>query len=102
MNALESRKQLLVAESELNRAQLLQEWQTMADEFHVLTRQAKIIVSLAAAGGLLAAGIASFRHKKSAPVDEKPSRWQTILKYAGVASSLWSAFRSRNHGHHDE
>ena len=30
LNPLESRKQLLIAESELNRAQLVQEWQTMA------------------------------------------------------------------------
>ena len=30
LNPLESRKQLLIAESELNRAQLVQEWQAMA------------------------------------------------------------------------
>lgn len=98
MTVLESRKQLLVAESELNRAQLMHEWQTMTDEVHALTRHAKTIGSLAAVAGLLAAGIASFGHQKSAPADEKPSWWRTALKYAGVATSLWSAFRSRDHG----
>ena len=102
MNARESRKQLLIAESELNRAELLLEWQTMADEAHALARQAKIIGSLAAAAGLLVAGIGAFRHKKSAPVPEKPSWWRIALKSAGVATSLWSAFRSRHHGSEDK
>ena len=31
MNPLASRKQLLIAESELNRAQLVQDWQAVAD-----------------------------------------------------------------------
>ena len=44
MNPLESRKQLLIAESELNRAQLVQEWQTMTDEVHSLVNQARTIV----------------------------------------------------------
>ena len=42
MKQLDSRKQLLIAESELNRAQLVQEWQTMTDEVHSLTRRARI------------------------------------------------------------
>jgi HPt (histidine-containing phosphotransfer) domain-containing protein len=49
MNPLESRKQLLIAESELNRAQLVQEWQTMADEVHALADQARTISSIASA-----------------------------------------------------
>ena len=49
MNPLESRKQLLIAESELNRAQLVQEWQMMAGEVHSLTSQARTISSIASA-----------------------------------------------------
>ena len=64
MNPLESRKQLLIAESELNRAQLVQEWQTMADEVHSLANQARTISSLASAAASLVAGLASFRRKK--------------------------------------
>jgi hypothetical protein len=55
MNPLESRKQLLIAESELNRAQLVQEWQAVADGVHWL---------------------------------------QTLLKGAGLLSTVWQAFRS--------
>jgi hypothetical protein len=93
MNPLASRKQLLIAESELNRAQLVQEWQTMADEVHSLANQARTISSFASAAASLVAGIASFRRKKSAPAAEKPSWLQTILKGAGLVSTIWSAFR---------
>jgi hypothetical protein len=95
MNSLASRKKLLVAESELNRAQLVQEFQTMADEVHSLASQARTISSFASATASLVAGIASFRQKKSAPVAEKPSWLRTIFKGAGLAASLWSEFRAR-------
>ena len=49
MNPLQSRKKLLLAESELNRAQLVQEWRTLADEVHALTTQAKTIGAIASA-----------------------------------------------------
>jgi len=95
MNPLESRKQLLIAESELNRAQLVQEWQEMKDEVHSLADQARTISSIASAVASLVAGLASFRRKKSAPAAEKPSWWRTLLKGAGVVSSFWSEFRAR-------
>jgi hypothetical protein len=95
MNPLASRKQLLIAESELNRAQLVQEWQVMKDEVHSLTDQARTISSIASAVASLVAGLASFRRKKSAPAAEKPSWWRTILKGAGMVSTFWSEFRSQ-------
>jgi hypothetical protein len=95
VNPLESRKQLLVAESELNRAQLVQEWQTMADGVRSVADRASTISSLASAAASLIAGLASFRRAKSAPGDERPSWWQTLLKGAPLAGSLWSKFRPR-------
>jgi len=94
---LESRKQLLIAESELNRAQLVQEWQTMAEEVHSLTRQARTIKSIVSSVATLTAGLASCRRKASVPGAEKPSWWQTILKGAGLVGSFWSEFRSQGH-----
>ena len=95
MKALESRKQLLVAESELNRAQLVQELETIKDKVHSLANQARTISSLASAAATLIAGLASFRHKKEAgAAEEKPSWLKTIVKGAGLVSSVWSAFRS--------
>ena len=68
MNPLESRKQLLIAESELNRAQLVQEWQTMADGVRSVADRARTVSSLASAAASLIAGLASFRRVRSAPV----------------------------------
>jgi len=93
MNPLKSRKQLLIAESELNRAQLVQELRTMADEVHALANQARTIGSLASTAASLVAGLVSFPRKKSAPAAEKPSWWRTILKGAQLASSFWTEFR---------
>ena len=97
MNSLESRKQLLIAESELNRAQLVQDWQTMASEVHSLTNQARTLSSMASAAASLVAGLASCRRKTSTPGADKPSWWQTLLKGAGLVGSFWSEFRSRGH-----
>jgi hypothetical protein len=93
MNPPVSRKQLLIAESELNRAQLVQEWQAMADEVHSLASRARTISFFASAAGTLIAGLASFRRKKSAPAAEKPLWLQTILKGAQLAGLLWCEFR---------
>ena len=95
MNPLESRKQLLIAESELNRAHLIRDWQTITNDVHALTKQAKTIGSIASAATSLVTGLLSFRHKKSAPVSEKPSWLQTIFKGAGMVSSIWSQLRSQ-------
>ena len=97
MNPLASRKQLLIAESELNRAQLVHEWQTLTGEVHSLATQARTIGSLASAAASLVVGLASFRQKKAAPESKKFSWWKTILKGAGLASSFWSEFRSQDH-----
>jgi hypothetical protein len=98
MNPLESRKQLLIAESELNRAQLVQEWQAMADGVRSVADQARTISSVASAAASLVASLASFRRKKSAPAAEKPSWLQTILKGTGLISTVWQAFRSQGRG----
>jgi hypothetical protein len=97
LNPLELRKQLLLAESELNRTQMVQEWQTIANGVHTLGAQAKSIGSFASAGALLVATVAAFRHSKAKPVDTdtKPSWLQTVLKGAKLAGSIWLAFRAR-------
>jgi hypothetical protein len=93
MSSLTSRKQLLVAESELNRAQLVQEWQTMAGEVRSLAHQARTISSLASAAASLVGGLMSIRRNRHEPATEKTPWWQTILKGAGLVSTLWQSFR---------
>jgi hypothetical protein len=95
MNSLESRKQLLIAESELNRAQLVEEWQAMADDVHSISGRARTVSSLALAAASLIGGLVAFRRIKSAPAGRKLSWWQTLLKGAQLVGSLWSEFRPR-------
>jgi len=96
LNPLESRKQLLIAESELNRAQLVQEWQALTDGVRAVADRACTISSLASTAASLVAGLASFRRKKSAPAAEKSSWLQTLLKGAGLVSTVWQMFRSKD------
>jgi hypothetical protein len=95
MKSLESRKQLLTAESDLNRAQLVQEWHAMAAEARSLVHQARTISSFASATATLVAGLASCRRKVPPPAAAKPSWGQTIVKVAGLVSTFWSEFRAR-------
>jgi len=81
MNPLASRKKLLVAESELNRAQLVQAWHTMTDEGRALANQARTIRSLVSAAASLMTGLASLGRKKNracwrktAVVADRPER----------------------------
>ena len=92
MNSLASRKQLLIAESELNRAQLVQEWQTMAGEVQALTSQAKTISSLVSSATTLVTGLMALGRKKSGPAAEKPAWWQNILKGAQWVTTIGQAF----------
>jgi len=91
----------LVAESELNRAQLVEEWGELAADVHSLTDRAKSIGSIASAAALLVAGLAAFHRGKSAPADAKRSWLQTILKGAGWVSTIWLAFRSQGRNQQD-
>ena len=64
MSPLISRKKLLIAESELNRAQLFQDWQELTAEVHALAGQASTLCSLASAATNLVSGWLSFRRGK--------------------------------------
>lgn len=98
LNPLELRKQLLIAESELNRVQLVQEWQTMADGARSLADRAGTSGSLVSAAASLMAGLASFRHSKPVNAEAKCPWLQTLLKGASLVSNFWLAFRSPDRG----
>ena len=95
MKSLESRKQLLLAESELNRAQLAGDVAALTAEVRMLTDRAKSFSSIASSAAALVAGLAAFRRNKPAGADAKPSWRRTILKGAGLISTFWLAFRSQ-------
>ena len=94
MKKLTLRKQLLIAESELNRAQLVEDWQDLARDAQMLADRAGTVHSLATAAISLLAGLASLQRKKAeAAAPAKKSWWPTVLKGFQAASSLWQQFR---------
>lgn len=95
MNSLESRKRLLVAESDLNRAEFVGDLATLVADARALTDRAKSYGSFASAAAMLVAGLAAFRRGQPATGAVKPSWTQSLLKGAGLVSTFWLAFRSR-------
>jgi hypothetical protein len=89
VNPLTSRKQLLIAESELNRAQMQEEWHAMTGRVRSLADRAKSFGSIASSAAVLVAGLTAFRRGKSVDADAKPSWVQTVLKGAGLVSTGW-------------
>lgn len=83
---------MLVAESELNRAHLMQDWQVMTSEVHALADEAHLLRSVVSAGAAMVTGFIAFRRKKAAASTGKTSWLQTILNGAGEISNLWKVF----------
>jgi hypothetical protein len=94
LGPLETRKRLLIAESELNRARLSGEWQTMADGVGDLALWAKTIGAWASAAALLGAGLLAGRSVRPAPRVARRSWFQKILTGARLASTIWFAVRA--------
>lgn len=95
MSSLESRKQLLLAESELNRARLMEDFVALSAEVRALTDRARSFESIASTAAVLVSGLSAFRGGRPAEMEAKPSWLRTVLKGAGLASNLWLALRSR-------
>ncbi|MBC8000961.1 MAG: hypothetical protein H7X97_00110 [Opitutaceae bacterium] len=100
MNQLPSRKLLLVAESDLNRAQLVEDVVALTAGVRTVADRARSFGSIASSIAVLAVGLAAFQRGKPAAATVKPSWLQTILKGAGLVSTIWLTFRSssRDHG----
>ena len=95
LSPLESRKRLLIAESEINRVQLLDEWQAMAEGVHSLADRARSVRSLASAAASLVAGVSAIRREKAEANGAKPSWFRLALNGAQMAGDLWHAYRAR-------
>jgi hypothetical protein len=92
---LQLRKELLVAESELNRAQLVEEWQAMTDGVRTLGARVKSISTLASGAALVAAAVSAYRRGRASTNGAKSSWLQMALKGAKIAGPIWLALRSQ-------
>jgi hypothetical protein len=102
VSPLKMRKDLLIAESELNRAQLIDEWEAATAWHRTLSAGARTVGSVASAAALLVSGVRAFRRKRDPQNSEKVSWLGPVIKGAGLIASLCETFRSRAGGQKDK
>jgi hypothetical protein len=98
LTPLESRKQLLLVESELNRVQLLNEARQLKTELGHLREQVQAVSSLAASAANLAAtfsAIAKIFSSRAGNAEKKPSWISTLFHGLKTGAAVWENFRSR-------
>ena len=93
LTPLESRKQMLVLESELNRVQLLKELDELQVETQRLADQMRVLGSLAAEVRSVLEMVFKVQRAFS-DTKEKFPKFFDILKGARAGARLWSAIRS--------
>jgi hypothetical protein len=98
LNPLESRKQLLIAESEFNRARMVGDMAALTASVRMLTNRARSFGLITSSAAVLAAGLAAFQRGKPVKAEAKPSWLQIILKCACLVSTLSLVFRSQDRG----
>jgi hypothetical protein len=101
LSPLELQKRLLVAESELNRAQMMRDLHDfkggvllLGEEVKKLGSIAKSFGGIASTAAAVVAGLSAFRSRHSAVGVTKTSWLQLLLRNAGLLSSLWLALRT--------
>lgn len=100
MSPTETRKRLLVAESEVHRAQAFGEWVEWAETAGGLARKVTATGALATAVVVAGAGWLAVRRRKSgAAVGEGGGTWIPVVSQAiGMMTTLWMTWRSRGNG----
>jgi hypothetical protein len=101
LEILNAQRQILLAESELNRIQLTQDIRRLRDEYHRMAETFKaarsIVSSAARIGGFFLLFRRFIRHKQTQP---KPSTNGSFISalFNGMKTglSLWETFRSRH------
>ena len=98
LTSVASRKQLLIAESELNRLQLAADMALLKVELNALNERARAFRVIGSALGALLTELAA-RQRGGAVNDAPKLRWlQTLSKGAGLISDVWLACRPKKDG----
>jgi hypothetical protein len=94
MTPLESRKHLLIAESDLNRIQMQENWHELTTSLSEMGHCVQSAMSFASVAALVVASVSAFRGGKATNNGDRTSWFQRILKGAQMAGTLWMAYRS--------
>jgi hypothetical protein len=101
LSPLEARKQLLLVESELNRAQLISELHGFKNELHQLKNQVEAIGSIASAAVKVTSTFSgiwnAFSHRGENGENSTGKSWfSSLVNGAQLCASLLGAFRSKS------
>ncbi len=97
MNDLATRKQLLLAESALNRAQLVEDLTALTGEVQAMTERAVAIGTLTTSAVVLVEGLVGLATKaRTQPKESEtgPSWFQTALTGTSLLSQVWRWWQS--------
>jgi hypothetical protein len=102
LTSLETRKQLLLLESDLNRAQFIEALQDWKDEFHRTKEHLTQLGSMASLATKLAATFSTARGLFSRPPSGGKKSWLSFV-FDGMTAgtSLWYMLRSQRRRHDD-
>jgi hypothetical protein len=99
LSDLKQRRQLLVVESELNRAQLGAEWLELKAGMHHWARQVRAVGSMAASAASIGTNVGGFFrglfHHQQPPIPAPPSLFKTVLSGARAGLSIWNSVKGR-------
>ncbi len=93
MSPLETRKRLLLVESELNRLQMTNDLAALQPGLADISRRLRSLTRITSATAILVTGLAVFTRTKTAPAQAKPSWLKRLIRGAGLLSTLWVAFQ---------
>jgi hypothetical protein len=93
VTTLQVRKQLLVANADVQREQVGRDLKVMRHALEIIGEQAKSVFFLASIGALAMTGIAGFRRGRVLQPNGRTSVFSRLLAGARIASSLWFALR---------
>ena len=92
MNPLTLSKQLLIAESELNRIHLIEDAAMIKVEVLTLANRTRSFTTIASSAITMLSGLLAMQRDRSA-TPSKTSWWTTLLTSSGMIASLWQAFQ---------
>ncbi len=94
LSPLASRKRLLLAESELNRAQLVGDMADMDAGLRKVGDRTRSFQAVASSAAVLLAAFAASQRGASADTASSHPWLRKLLKGAGLVSTVWLAFRT--------
>ncbi len=95
MNALQIRKRLLLAESDVHRARLSREWAELSDGLDRVGERVRSFDAMAASTMALVSNLSGWATARPAPGTPVSSWFKKLVSGARLGCTLWLLFRRR-------